>query len=53
MKKIKLKWMKLTYWLDLHLGFWLVNGRKFSLFLKQMQLRKVEIQDLEEELMNK
>lgn len=50
MKKIKLKWMKFTYWIDLRLGVWMINERKLSMFIKDMQLRKVKILDLEDEI---
>jgi hypothetical protein len=50
MKKIKLWWLKLTYWVDMYLGCWMVNERKAPLFIKDMTKRKMEIDKIEEEL---
>tara|TARA_R110000868_G_scaffold4165_2_gene25812 strand:+ start:28 stop:186 length:159 start_codon:yes stop_codon:yes gene_type:complete len=47
MEKLKFKWIKLIYWLDLNLGFWMVNERKFPSFVKQMEARKAKIHEME------
>jgi hypothetical protein len=49
-KKIKLAYMKFTYWADMHLGYWMVNERKFPRYVRDMAKRRIEISKLEDEI---
>jgi len=50
MKKIRLFLMKLSYWLDLKLGPFMVNERKFDIHIENLSVRKKNILELENEI---
>lgn len=53
MKKIRLFLMKLSYWIDLNIGPFVVNERKYDIHIENLSLRKKNILELENEIKKK
>jgi hypothetical protein len=53
MKKIKLTYLKVCYWLDYKLGPFVVNERKYGRYLQSLLDQQDEIQRLESDIKSK
>ena len=50
MNKIKLFFMKLSYYIVLHTGIYVVNERKYENHIENLSVRKKNILELENEI---
>ncbi len=53
MKKIKLAFFKACYWFDYRFGPYMVNERKYGIYLKGLLEQQQRIQELESEIKSK
>ena len=52
MKRIKLFLLRLSYFVDLRLGPFMVNERKHNMFVEDLMTRRKIIEDLKKEIKN-
>lgn len=46
----KLIWLKIIYWIKLHIQYRMIHVSEFHLYVREMTIRRIEIENLEREI---